>query len=120
MIKLKCEISSNDVDCFYNLKPSALYMMLQEAAMKAVDDCGNDSLSLKEKGLDWVIAKMQVQIYKTPKFHDKIEIQTYPGDDMGIFYPRYWQIANEKGEIIVKAASIWGLLEIESRRLCMK
>jgi len=120
MIKLKCEISSNDVDCFYNLKPSALYMMLQEAAMKAVDDCGNDSLSLKEKGLDWIIAKMQVQIYKTPKFHDKIEIQTYPGDDMGIFYPRYWQIANEKGEIIVKAASIWGLLEIESRRLCMK
>ena len=120
MTKLKFQISSNDVDCFYNLKPSSLYMMFQEAAMKAVDDCGNDSLALREKGLDWIIAKMQVEIYKTPKFHDVIEMTTYPGDDMGIFYPRYWQITNEKGEVIVKAASVWGLLEIESRRLCMK
>ncbi len=120
MTKLKFQISSNDVDCFYNLKPSSLYMMFQEAAMKAVDDCGNDSLALREKGLDWIIAKMQVEIYKTPKFHDVIEMTTYPGDDMGIFYPRYWQITNEKGEVIVRAASVWGLLEIESRRLCMK
>ena len=70
MLKIKYEINSNDVDCFYNLKPSALYMILQEAAMKAVDDCGNDSLSLKAKGLDWIICKMEVQILKTPKFHD--------------------------------------------------
>ena len=120
MNKLKYQVSSNDVDCFYSMKPSALYMLLQEASMKAVDDNGNDSVTLSKKGLDWVIIKMQTQILKTPKFHDVLEVTTYPGDDLGIFYPRYWQISNEKGEVIVKSASVWGLMEIESRHLCMK
>ena len=117
---LKFDITSNDVDCFYNLKPSALYMKLQEASMRAVESCGADSIDLIKKGLDWIIAKMQVQIYKTPKYQDTITIKTYPGDDMGFLYPRYWQIENDKGEVIVKASSVWGLLDINTRKLCLK
>ena len=95
-------------------------MLLQEASMKAVDSNGNDSITLQQKGLDWIIAKMQVQIYKTPKFHDQLEVHTYPGDDLGIFYPRYWEIVNDKNEVIVRSASVWGLMEIQTRKLCMK
>lgn len=112
-------INSNDVDCFYKMKPSSLYMMFQEAAMKSVAKIGNDSLDLVKLGVDWIIIRMQVEILKTPSFHDEVEVHTYPGDDMGILYPRYWYVTDKNGEVIIKASSIWGLLDIKTRKLCL-
>lgn len=113
-------INSNDVDCFYKIKPSSIYMMFQEAAMKSVAKIGNDSLDLVKQGVDWIIIRMQVEILKTPSFHDEVNVYTYPGDDMGVFYPRYWYVTDSNGEVIIKASSIWGLLDVKTRKLCLK
>lgn len=110
-------VGSNDVDCFYDLKVSSIYQLFQEAAMKDVERFGSGSNVLKEKNLDWIITNMTVEIYRLPVLLEKIKVITYPGDDMGFLYPRYFVIRDEKGNDIVKSISIWGLLDITTRHL---
>lgn len=119
MIEEKFVIGSNDVDCFYDLKVSSLFMLFQEAAMRAMEEIGADSNYLKTINLDWIITNMAVEIYKLPKFHDQISVITYPGDDMAFLYPRYFFIKDKNGDILAKSVSIWGLLDTKFRHLSL-
>ena len=120
MHKEELVIGSNDIDRYYNLKISSIYTYFQEAAMHAVRDIGADSSDLAKKNIDWVIMRMDVEIIRLPKFHDKVTTVTYPGDDMAMLYPRYYELLDENNNILVKGSSIWGLLDNNTRSLSFK
>lgn len=120
MYQYKTTISSNDTDINYDLKASSLYMILQDAAMGAVVDLGIDSLELQKLGIDWIITRMDVEILKFPKYRDEITIQTYPAETQMCFYPRYWRILDKDGNVIIRASSIWALLDHQTRRVSMR
>ena len=110
-------ISNNDVDYRFNLKPANIFRLFQDIAMLATQDKGVDSFSLSKRGIDWVITRMDVEIKRLPRCDEKITVCTYPGKDMAMLYPRYFFIKDESGEIIIKSASIWALINAEERKV---
>ena len=60
---------------------------------------------------------MAVEIKRLPKCDEEITVHTYPGKDLAMLYPRYFYISDAKGEVIVKASSVWALIDNISRKV---
>jgi len=110
-------ISNNDVDYRFTLKAANLYRIFQDVALKATEEVGSDSISLSKRGIDWVITRMDVEITRLPNCNEKITVCTYPGKDMAMLYPRFFYILDEKKNVIVRASSIWALIDAKTRRV---
>ena len=117
MYKKEFIISNNDVDYRFNLKPANLYRIFQDIALKATEEVGSDSISLAKRGIDWVITRMDVEIKRLPRCNEKITVCTYPGKDLAMLYPRFFYILDEKNEPIVRASSIWALIDAKTRKV---
>ena len=117
MFSQKFIVSNNDVDKRFDLKVSAVFRFFQDVALLATEQCGVDSISLSKKNIDWVITRMMVDIKRLPKCDEEITVNTYPGKDMAMLYPRYFFIADAKGEIIIRASSIWALIDNATRKV---
>ena len=117
MYKKAYIVSNNDVDKRFNLKPAAIFRFFQDVALLATESLGVDSISLSKKNIDWVITRMTVEVKRLPKCDEEITVCTYPGKDMAMLYPRYFFITDAKGEVIIKAASIWALIKNITRKV---
>lgn len=117
MYKKEFIISNNDVDYRFNLKPANLYRIFQDIALKATEEVGSDSISLSKRGIDWVITRMDVEIKRLPHCNEKITVCTYPGKDLAMLYPRFFYILDEKNEVIIRASSIWALIDAKTRKV---
>ena len=117
MYQRKFIVSNNDVDKRFKLKPSAIFRYLQDIALFGTEDLHIDSISLSKRNIDWVITRMAVEIKRLPDCSEEITIATYPGKDMAMLYPRYFYILDSKGEVIIKASSIWALIDNISRKV---
>ena len=117
MYKKEFIISNNDVDYRFNLKPANLYRIFQDIALKATEEVGSDSISLSKRGIDWVITRMDVEITRLPRCNEKITVCTYPGKDMAMLYPRFFYILDENKNVIVRASSIWALIDAKTRKV---
>ena len=114
MYKKEFIISNNDVDYRFNLKPANLYRIFQDIALKATEEVGSDSISLSKRGIDWVITRMDVEIKRLPRCNEKITVCTYPGKDLAMLYPRYFYILDENNNVIIRASSIWALIDAKT------
>ena len=110
-------ISNNDVDKRFKLKISAIFRYFQDIALLATEDLGVDSISLSKRNIDWVITRMSLDVRRLPDCDEKITVTTYPGKDMAMLYPRYFFITDSKGEVIIRSASIWALIDNISRKV---
>lgn len=117
MYKKEFIISNNDVDYRFNLKPANLYRIFQDIALKATEEVGSDSISLSKRGIDWVITRMDVEIKRLPHCNEKITVCTYPGKDLAMLYPRYFYILDENNNVIIRASSIWALIDAKTRKV---
>ena len=110
-------ISNNDVDKCFKLKISAIFRYFQDIALLATEDLGVDSISLSKRNIDWVITRMSLDVRRLPDCDEEITMTTYPGKDMAMLYPRYFFITDSKGEVIIRSASIWALIDNISRKV---
>lgn len=110
-------ISNNDVDKDFKLKISAIFRYFQDIALLATEDLGVDSISLSKRNIDWVITRMSVEVRRLPACDEEVTVHTYPGKDMAMLYPRYFFITDAKGEVIIRSASIWALIDNISRKV---
>lgn len=110
-------ISNNDVDFRFELKVTAIFRLFQDAAMLATQDIKADSISLAKRNVDWVITRMDVEIIRLPKCNEEITIITYPGKDLMMVYPRHFFIKDQQGNIIIRASSLWALIDATTRKV---
>lgn len=110
-------ISNNDVDNKFELKVPAIFRYFQDIALLATEEVGVDSISLSQKNIDWVITRMAVEIKRLPKCDEEIIVHTYPGKDMAMLYPRFFFITDKDNNIIIRASSIWALIDNNTRKV---
>ena len=110
-------VSNNDVDTKFQLKVPAIFRYFQDVALLATEEAKVDSMSLSKKNIDWVITRMIVEIKRLPKCNETIYVHTYPGKDMAMLYPRFFYILDENKNVIVRAASIWALIDAKARKV---
>lgn len=112
----KCEINYQDVDYMGVLKLSHLLDIFSNIATTHAIELGVWSEELIEQ-YGWILAKMHIEI-KKPIKSDIYELMTYPGKASKVIYPRYYKLLRGNEEL-VKASSIWTLLDLKRRRITM-
>ena len=73
---------------------------------------------LASRKLAWVLSSWQIVVERLPRLNEAIKIYTVPYEFKGfIGYRNFW-MEDEAGNCIVKAASIWTLINYEQMRPC--
>ncbi len=119
-------VSGDAVNMGLELRASEMFFLFQEAAGDHAIRLGVGQPFLMERGYTWVVALMNVEIQRLPKYDDTIAVETWPGPFRRILCPRWYQIrilpkteaernAHPDGEVVVRASSVWSILDVEKR-----
>ena len=108
---LEKEVTSVDTDFNLDVKLSTLFLYFQEVSSLHSEVLGVGKGETIDKNLHWVISRFNVEINKLPRYGDKIKIKTYPGKDNKLFFYRHYQITDLKDNVLVKACSIWLIVD---------
>lgn len=113
-------IGSNDVDQFLELKLSSFFKLMQDIATEHAEVLDIGKANTIDKGLYWVITRMEVDIIKMPQYLETVVLKTYPGDDMKFIFPRYFQLEDQKGNVLIRASSTWMVLNKSNHHPSLK
>ena len=110
-------IRSRDCDSEGTLRPSTLLAALQDVAdvHARLLGCGREVLI--EQNLVWVLSRSEVHMERYPQKDEHIYLTTFPMVNRRWFFPRYFLVEDESGRTIGKAATLWLLLDINTRPL---
>ena len=117
MYKEKVLITSVDVDNHLELKISSIFKFLQFVATNHAETIHVGQADTLDKGMCWVVIKMYVEIIRIPVMNEEIIVTTHPGETKGFFFPRYFQIFDKKGNLLINASSMWCLLDVNTRKV---
>lgn len=85
---------------------------LQDASLFHSEDVGQGVYNLTKTGLAWFLSSWQIEVNRYPKYGERVLVRTWPHKFMGFFGHRNFEIVDEKGERLVKANSIWILMDV--------
>ena len=111
------EIASTQVNASRQLRLTSLLQILQDVAIDGAEYVGVGTNVTYPMGLLWVISRMKIEVTRMPSFQEKIDVYTYPGKTLGFFYPRHFVVYDMKGNILIRASSIWALIQRDSRQI---
>ena len=107
MYQKNYHIGSNDVDQFLELKLSSFFKMMQDIGTEHAEVLNIGKANTIDKGLYWVITRIEIDIINMPKYLEDVKLITFPGDDMRFIFPRYFLLYDMKGQLLIRASSTW-------------
>ncbi|MBE6133223.1 MAG: hypothetical protein E7178_00970 [Erysipelotrichaceae bacterium] len=110
MFSKKYVVGPSDADQNLNAKISTLFVYMQDVAMEHAEQLGIGKENTMDKGMMWVVTRTALTIYRLPKYLEEVIVTTYPGDDMKFIYPRYYNIKDKHGNLLVIASATWMVL----------
>ncbi|MBR3296794.1 MAG: hypothetical protein IKI65_03025 [Firmicutes bacterium] len=108
-------LGSEHVDCFRRLKTSTLFELLQTASIRHTEELGMGREKTLDRGLLWVITRQHVLIDRWPVYDERVTVRSWPGDTMHVLFPRYYEILSEDGTVLIRAAALWNLIDMQTR-----
>jgi acyl-ACP thioesterase len=116
MLPVKYKIPDRDVDPENKLKPSTLFAYFQDTAEMHSDNIGTGRNVFASRGVAWILMRVRVEIYRMPRIDEEITVQTWPQIGKAL-YDRDYRVLDEDGNVIAAGASIWVIMDIESRTI---
>lgn len=115
--RITYELSTKDVNLYRKLRTSAMFQMMQDAAVKSSKLMNADYTEMIKKNLIWVVVLQKADIIRLPENGDTITIESWPGRPMHSLMPRYYRFLDDKGEPIINCSALWTLVDINDRRM---
>lgn len=113
-------IESTEVNASHDLKLASAFKILQDVATDGAEYIGIGTSVTYPRGFLWVISRMEIDVIRMPKYQQRIDVYTYPQKTVACFYPRQFVMKDMDGNILLKASSVWALIDKDTRRLVMK
>lgn len=110
-------ILTRDCDLTGQWKPSAILETMQELAGIHGTLIGVGRNALLQKGVVWVLTRVEVVMDRYPRIGDMVSIETFPMPVRRWFFPRYFVFRDEQGQEIGRAGSLWVLLDVNTRKM---
>ena len=111
-------IKTNDIDFKNELKASAIFNIMQEAASFHAEQMGLGFDSLKKHDMAWVLSWAKIQCLQSSRFGEQIKIRTWPKCKHRLFSMRDFTLANANNEVVVRGTTAWLLMNIETKKIC--
>ena len=111
-------IHTSFVDKYDNLRPFAIWELLQATAGNHANILGVGFNDLIKLNLLWVVQYEEYKIVgKLPKYGDRIKIKTWPHEKNRLEYVREYEIYDKLGNLCITAISSWFLINKNTHRL---
>lgn len=117
MYRIDYTVLSSDTDANRRLRLSRLFTMLQEASIAHTTELGMGREMTLDRGLLWIVTLQQAKIARMPEYDERIRLVSWPGRMMHLLFPRYYRIADERGNALVEASALWALMDQKTRRI---
>ncbi|MCQ2438930.1 MAG: thioesterase [Oscillospiraceae bacterium] len=108
-------VDAADCDMFGRLRPSIMLRLMQGAGWAHADALGLGNDAVWSRGLLWVIGRTVAEIDRLPRADEQITLCTWPGQQRKVFLPRSFEIADAEGRSLIRAKSIYLMMDRESR-----
>ncbi|HIS56077.1 MAG: acyl-[acyl-carrier-protein] thioesterase [Lachnospiraceae bacterium] len=116
MYTFSSRVRYSEIDASGNISLNAIINYFQDCTTFHSEDVGKGILRLKEEHKVWMLSSWQIVIEKYPVFGQNIIIGTQPYDFKGMLGFRNFVIMDENRYPVVKANSIWCLLDTDTGR----
>jgi len=110
-------IRSYHTDLNRRLTIPRLCSFFQDIAGNHTVDCGVGWEVMQEQKVFWVLSRLHIEVIDYPVWRDKIKVSTWSMGTDGLFAYRNFRVENEDGTLLVRAASMWLMVNTETRRL---
>ncbi len=110
-------IESDYVDCKKECRLSSLLRLFQEIAIHHLESIGFGDSLIRKKGLHWVVARYHAEIVRMPRYEETIRIETHAAPARGPLFPRYFDVYSNENERIIRAGSVWALVDESTRSM---
>ena len=110
-------LRSSDVDAARRLRLSALFTLLQEAAIAHTTELGMGREKTLDKGLLWIVTRQQLNITRLPLYDETVTLLSWPGETLHLYFPRFFRLTDAAGETLLEASTLWALMDQESRHI---
>ncbi len=111
MYEYKRRIGFSECDVNKTFTVTALIDAFQDCSTFQSEDLGVGFDALTKRHVVWVINYWELNITRLPKLCEYVTVGTYPYDFKGCFGYRNFYLKDESGELIVKANSMWTLID---------
>lgn len=109
-------VKSYETDCHGFLRLLTLMNLLQDMAVTHADILGFGFEECRKRGVLWVGANYVLNIARWPQMNEKITIETWPSEEKMWGAIRDFAVKDEYGEVVIKASSLWVLVDTQRRR----
>lgn len=116
MYELKSKVRYSEAGSKNELTCHALLNYLQDSSTLHSEELGESGAQLFAQNMAWVLSFWQICIEDMPKLSEDICVKTWPYQTKGLFGLRNFCMENAKGDTIVKANSIWVLIDPRTGR----
>lgn len=120
-ISLDYLIKSYECDRNGTLRILTLMNILQDAADTHASNLGVGIEHCLANGLAWVGSHYHIKINRMPKWHEKINVKSWPSGRTKLIAIRDFLITDENNQEIITASSQWVLINYEKKRpVCLE
>lgn len=111
-------VDLRDVDFTKKVKLSTLFSYFQDVASLASDKLGYGIEQLENQfGVAWILIRIRVEINRMPEWNEEITIETWPQEPKRVEFERDFIVRDANGEILIRAISLWVIMDIHERKL---
>lgn len=106
-----------ECDSKNTMKADFVLKHMQEAATNQLRAEGIPYDALLERGIAFVVNRMDLDFSKPIKKHDKLTIMTWPCPARGATMPRLYRVYDDEGQELVRGLGQWSLVDIEEKKI---
>ena len=116
MYELHSKVRYSEANSKSELTYHALLNYLQDSSTLHSEELGESGAQLLEKNMAWILSFWQICIDELPMLSEEICVKTWPYSTKGLLGLRNFCVENAEGKSIVKANSIWVLIDPRTGR----
>ena len=117
MIARKIVLQNRDVNMFSVMRLSRLYEYLQEVSILDAEQLGAGEKATRDRGILWVVVQQRTEIARLPKYGEHVSISSWPGTCVHVLFPRYYEVKDDRGDVLVRGSALWALMDAGTRKV---
>ncbi len=112
----KFDVHYSQVDLYKRIKITNTMDFFNDIAAYQSETLGIGIDYLKQNNLGWILLKWEIDVIKLPTYMEQVIVMTQPVGAKKFYAYRNFEIRDLKGNILVKAKSLWGQIDIKNMR----
>ena len=94
-----------------------LFQVFQDFATENAEQLGVGKAVTTDVGKLWVVSRFYVEFKRNPKYLETVKVETRAGAKKAFVFPRYFSVDSLEGDNLLKASSMWAIIDEKSRKL---